>query len=1047
MKSNPHPSTEHSSRKSVWKDGLALLLLLVFVILVFEYTVAIRRPWFGVLSVDELSYQAISGLMLTAVQYWHQEGPTQLHFGMLLNPPSVEFENLADRLPNLSYPPGAALSFYVWTKLLHRLPTPAELMRFNLMNHFLIGWVLTLTAYTVLRRGGYGRPDAVLLSTTTGAFILLMPASLYWHQNVYVFDQAVILPFALVVLLECLRGATAQWFPEWAVNVLQGVIFFMGTLTEWLFVFIALSFYALRLFTGDLGADVRTFLWRTTCFWLPVTLAPSLFFFQLESFDGWGDFLKTGRHRAGIGQEVVYDHGGPADFTSWFWERHMADAYGWEGVVLIWGALVLSLGALYYLLRRGGGRLDKSAKLVLQLVGITVVPCLLQVYVFRQHSLQHPFSALKFSVPLSLVSFIALPVLIDRVLRGRLFAFAKLHLPGSTRGVGKASGVSLAALLVVLLGALYISANHKSYAEYFPDPITEPAEIAYFVRDNTEYRDIVFSRSFEIPLDAVEMLSYSMKRVYRALTLDDIHRKVRRLDELDRDYTINLLVLKEDQDLSAGMRNLIARGSETRRSGSLRLVKIEPEAFRRLILDSELEPSLASLREEVRKYSLVQGADGTAEESILRSTGETIRIVPGAMDGAVDTVQQEIGRTWFRGWASNGDHREPADRVVVFVDGESTHEEHTKVGRVYIAKAFGAPSLKRSGFRVELLWPVFDSDPPPVVRVFAISPEGVASELRYGLEYYDDSRRLRLGKGARAVRYSLATDPNTLEESIVSSGGEIVRVVASTMDGAVDAVRHREGYTEFSGWASDSAHLAPANQVAVFVNGEADHYGHTEVSRSDLVEGFGSPSMMQAGFDVVLSEPVFEQDQSPMVRVFAISPKAVASELWYRSEYPDGLQKRRLGTSARVIRYSLLQNRDGSEESIASPQGETIRIIPGTMDGAVDTVRQEEGRTRVSGWASDGEHRRPADQVVIFVNGEADHYGHKVVSGSDLVKGFGAPSLLRASFDVILPGLVFEQDRPPIVRVFAISASGIASELPYLSEYLDGSLTLKLGKH
>ena len=220
--------------------------------------------------------------------------------------------------------------------------------------------------------------------------------------------------------------------------------------------------------------------------------------------------------------------------------------------------------------------------------------------------------------------------------------------------------------------------------------------------------------------------------------------------------------------------------------------------------------------------------------------------------------------------------------------------------------------------------------------------------------------------------------------------------------------------------------------------------GHTEVSRSDLVKAFGSPSMAQAGFDVVLSEPVFEQDQPPMVRVFAISTTAVVCELWYRSEYPDGSHKRRLGTSAREIRYSLLKNQDGSE-SIVSPRGETIRIVPGTMDGAVDAVRQQEAHTRVSGWASDGEHRGPADQVVIFVNGEANHYGHKVVSRSDLVKAFGAPSLLRASFDVILPGLVFERDRPPVVRVFAISASGTASELRYLSEYLDGSRKLRLG--
>ncbi len=275
----------------------------------------------------------------------------------------------------------------------------------------------------------------------------------------------------------------------------------------------------------------------------------------------------------------------------------------------------------------------------------------------------------------------------------------------------------------------------------------------------------------------VELLNYSSKRVYPAQTLADIHYKTRRLDELNRDYMINLLVLKEDQELSARMKDLMSRGHETRRSGSLRLVKIEPEAFRRLIRDSQLEPSRALLRNDVPKYSLVQGTDGTGEESILRSTGETFRIVPGSMDGAVETVQQEDGRTWFRGWASDGDHRTPADRVMAFVDGESNHAEHAAVRRVYIATDFQAPSLKQAGFRVELLWPVFESDPPPVVRVFAISAAGMASELSYRVEYYDQSRRLRLGKSARAIRYSLATDPDTLEESLASSDGETIRIV------------------------------------------------------------------------------------------------------------------------------------------------------------------------------------------------------------------------------------------------------------------------------
>ena len=276
--------------------------------------------------------------------------------------------------------------------------------------------------------------------------------------------------------------------------------------------------------------------------------------------------------------------------------------------------------------------------------------------------------------------------------------------------------------------------------------------------------------------------------------------------------------------------------------------------------------------------------------------------------------------------------------------------------------------------------------------------------------------------------------------------GETIRIIPAAMDDAVDVVRQQHERTQFGGWASDSAHRTPADRIAVFVNGEADHYGHTAVSRSDLAEGFGSPSMVQAGFDVVLSGTVFEQEQPPMVRVFAISPTAVASELWYRSEYPDGPHQRRLGTSAKEIRYSLLANQDGSE-SIVSAGGETVRIIPGTMDGAVDVVRQQNGRTQVSGWASDGDHRGPADQMAIFVSGEANHHGHNVVGRSDLVKALGSPSIVRAAFDVILPGFVFERDRPRIVRVFAIAASGIASELRYLTEYDYGSRTVKLGKH
>ena len=64
------------------------------------------------------------------------------------------------------------------------------------------------------------------------------------------------------------------------------------------------------------------------------------------------------------------------------------------------------------------------------------------------------------------------------------------------------------------------------------------------------------------------------------------------------------------------------------------------------------------------------------------------------------------------------------------------------------------------------------------------------------------------------------------------------------------------------------------------------------------------------------------------------------------------------------------------------------------------------------------------------MDGEADHNKHTVASRADLVEGFKAPLMEHAGFDVILPSYIFDRDPPPTVRVFAISSTEVASELP-----------------
>ncbi len=85
--------------------------------------------------------------------------------------------------------------------------------------------------------------------------------------------------------------------------------------------------------------------------------------------------------------------------------------------------------------------------------------------------------------------------------------------------------------------------------------------------------------------------------------------------------------------------------------------------------------------------------------------------------------------------------------------------------------------------------------------------------------------------------------------------------------------------------------------MVVFVDGEADHYKHSAVSRIGLVERFKAQSLKQAGFHVVVPRDIIHRDPPPVVRVFAISSTGVASELLYRTAYEDGGREFRLGNN------------------------------------------------------------------------------------------------------------------------------------------------------
>ena len=134
------------------------------------------------------------------------------------------------------------------------------------------------------------------------------------------------------------------------------------------------------------------------------------------------------------------------------------------------------------------------------------------------------------------------------------------------------------------------------------------------------------------------------------------------------------------------------------------------------------------------------------QELIVSRNGNSIPVVPRAMDGVVEAVREQGDRLVVRGWASDGAHREPADQVAVFLNGQAKHENLTRASRRDLSERFDVPALRKAGFKVVVRKPSVEGPAALEVRVFAISLEGVASELRYRRQSLGSSQTLKFGK-------------------------------------------------------------------------------------------------------------------------------------------------------------------------------------------------------------------------------------------------------------------------------------------------------------
>ena len=544
---------------------LCLLLIAFFSALLFLNSVALREYNLhatyskGSLNLCEgckTRYEWHTASTLVFVNNWLQEGAWNLRFALFNAPRSVEFPDLERRFFYPDYPSGAILPVYLLFSAIdgsgwvdnfasERSTQLLTIIAYNYILHLLLVLLLCFSVFLILRHIEFDHVNAAVLACIPALIQFHNAHSLYWHHMLYTFDSAVLLPYVAFVFLELLRMTKTSRAVRVTVQVMQPLLLFYGMFTDWLFLFVALTVFVLRLLHREiawprsLGAALR-FGARSFVFFAPALVALGLWMWQVAYFSEQSLFTTLAssnnamtdynlvsalQFRTGMGQHPEgYFHYLIRALYTW-----LQEGYGLTGVLLLY--------ATFYVIWRGR-RLTTSAvkfdRIVIAAYVLLFVPCLLYTLFFLQHAWNHVFSALKFSLALSL-SFVVLPLLIVQ-LRGKSARLVVAQIGGKV-DVYAVTALALAGAVFYVYLQIY---DRHLVTHFFRPPDFKYVVLGDYVRASTEYEDVLFSSSVRMPIKPPQALSMSGKVVYYVNNLDYVHLLVR---DIKQNFRVKILYL------------------------------------------------------------------------------------------------------------------------------------------------------------------------------------------------------------------------------------------------------------------------------------------------------------------------------------------------------------------------------------------------------------------------------------------------------------------------------------------------------------------------
>lgn len=499
-------------------------LIILFLSLTVVFTISFKTIFNVHYSELQGWHSWLSASTIKFVNNWLKESPLELSFVNYESPASIEFNNVTERGPYISYPSGCTLFVYIFAKIFGKTEIDISFLKhFQMICFWLEALLFGLFTYRFLERNNIkSELEKTIVSFATASLWFLLPTNVWYLANIYFSDQCITLFVMAFIVVEYEYLFSSKGSAKKLLNSIRILIIFCGILIDYYFWIMAFVAFTLEIIYSIISQNRKHIWWCILWYGLPTILAIVFYMYQLMSITNWVTIIEHKfLERSGM-EQVNLD----GNYTSFHWilRRLIGNFQGAFGIgphklvgYLLYLIVITHLVTQNHILEPVKKIKNYIKDTVVQrnilILFIGFISPILQVALLTNHSAIHEFSMIKFSWCIATV-----PIILSLI-------FSHVYFSNCSHKCGGEKFSSFFHGFIIIFTFVLIITNVPfSSSSFRASRMTEDTDysLANILQSKTNYEHVCFSFTEEILENPPQELSISHKRVYKINKLNDI---------------------------------------------------------------------------------------------------------------------------------------------------------------------------------------------------------------------------------------------------------------------------------------------------------------------------------------------------------------------------------------------------------------------------------------------------------------------------------------------------------------------------------------------